>query len=292
MNVPDEVRKCVAFLVYKDSNGMKLAGTAFLVGISSSDPDFPQLVFSYAVTAKHVIDAIRENSADGKVYFRMNHKGVGAKLVESRLEDWRFHPSDRSVDVAVIPGSVGQEFDHLLYPVAAFATPEVIARNGVGIGDEVFLVGLFVHHFGQARNIPIVRIGNIAAMPEEKVQTATGDIDAYLIEARSIGGLSGSPVFVNLSGVRNVGGSLRVGGAGFYLLGLMHGHWYVKPEADTVVIDSYDEAVNMGIGIVIPSQKILEVLDQPEFQESRRRQIDELRKQNPPAQDAKASASS
>jgi hypothetical protein len=290
VNVPDEVRKCVAFLAYKDSEGMKLAGTAFFVGVMSPTPDHPQLAYSYAVTAKHVIDAITKNSVDGFVYFRVNFKGDGAKLIASKVVDWRFHPSDRSVDVAVLPVPSAQDLDYLFYPSVSFATPEVIKAQGIGIGDEVFLVGLFVHHFGQERNIPILRVGNIAAMPEEKVQTNAGLMEAYLVEARSIGGLSGSPVFVNLSGVRTVGGTMRVGGAGFYLLGLMHGHWYVKPESDTVVIDSRDEAVNMGIAIVIPAQKILEVINQPEFEESRKKQLDELRKQNAPTPDSKASS--
>jgi len=288
MNVPDEVRKCVAFLACKDSKGMKLGGTAFIVGISSPTPDFPQLSFTYAITAKHVIDAIKENSVDGLAYLRLNFKGDGAKLIQSKLVDWRFHPSDKSVDVAVLPIPMAQEFDHLFYPSVSFATPEVIKNQGIGIGDEVFLVGLFVHHFGQERNIPILRVGNIAAMPEEKVHTKAGLVDAYLVEARSIGGLSGSPVFVNLSGVRTVGGNLSVGGAGFYLLGLMHGHWHVEPESDTVVVDSRKESVNMGIAIVIPAQKILEVLNQPEFEEARKKQIDILRKQNAPTPDSKA----
>jgi hypothetical protein len=32
----------------------------------------------------------------------------------------------------------------------------------------------------------------------EKVAASFGDADAYLVEARSIGGLSGSPVFIDL----------------------------------------------------------------------------------------------
>ena len=73
------------------------------------------------------------------------------------------------------------------------------------MGDEVFVVGLFRHRHGTQRNIPIVRVGNLAALTEEKVATNDfGLVDAYLIEARSIGGLSGSPVFLNLWVVRHV----------------------------------------------------------------------------------------
>lgn len=53
-------------------------------------------------------------------------------------------------------------------------------------------------------------------IPSELIHTdKLGDIEVYLIEARSIGGVSGSPVFVRESFPR----------AGkHYLLGLMHGH--------------------------------------------------------------------
>jgi hypothetical protein len=55
---------------------------------------------------------------------------------------------------------------------------------------------------GRKRNIPIVRTGNISMIPSEKVpgiQIRRGESvesEVYLIEARSVGGLSGSPVFI------------------------------------------------------------------------------------------------
>ncbi len=112
-------------------------------------------------------------------------------------------------------------------------------------------------------------------MPEEPVQTkALGAIDAYLVEARSIGGLSGSPVFVHLSGVRR--GSLTLGQEPIYWLGLMHGHFDLE-RLETDVVESdilMDIKVNMGIAIVVPVSKILEVLNQDEFAEARKKQDD------------------
>ena len=95
-------------------------------------------------------------------------------------------------------------------------------------------------------------------IPDEPVPTKMGMTEAYLIEARSIGGLSGSPAFVYK---RNR----------FYLLGLMHGHWDIPPENknDFVDMDSFG-SVNMGIAIVVPAKKILEVLNQPKLVELRR----------------------
>jgi hypothetical protein len=282
MPIPDEVRKCVAFLAYRDAQGMiQLAGTVFFVVIN-----FPGETLGgsgYAITAKHVIEGIRQDSSDGKVYVRLNLRNVGARYAESRIEDWQFHPTDSSVDVAVHPFPPSADYDHLVFPSSGIATPDVIRTQNIGIGDEVFITGLFVHHYGQQRNIPIIRMGNIAAMPEEKVRTTIGDIDAYLIEARSIGGLSGSPVFVNTTGPRAVGNIISVGSGGIFLLGLVRGHWDIPPsETDSVIVDNRGESVNMGIAIVVPSQKILEVLNHPVFQRARNEALSSQRAQNTP----------
>ena len=91
----------------------------------------------------------------------------------------------------------------------------------------------------QNRNIPIVRIGNLASLDEEKVQTEGGPIDAYLIEARSLGGLSGSPVFLNLGTVRQIKRQVVGAESGapiIFLLGLIHGHY--DTQASTIDSDA------------------------------------------------------
>lgn len=60
-------------------------------------------------------------------------------------------------------------------------------------------------------------------LPDEKVETKFfGDIDAYLIESRSLGGVSGSPVFFCKPQQTNKG---LTPGIKVYLGGLIHGHW-------------------------------------------------------------------
>jgi hypothetical protein len=59
------------------------------------------------------------------------------------------------------------------------------------------MVGLFTRFTGTTHLIPIVRTGNVAMMPRDRLPIAGfGEMEAYLAEGRSIGGLSGSPVFV------------------------------------------------------------------------------------------------
>lgn len=107
-------------------------------------------------------------------------------------------------------------------------------------------------------------------MPDEAVDSKLGPLDAYLVEARSIGGLSGSPVFVNLGLHRKINGQIMQAGGEhgmFNLLGMMHGHYAVKtPISDEVTVDRLsDEVINMGIAIVIPADCIVAVINSPEM---------------------------
>jgi hypothetical protein len=148
--------------------------------------------------------------------------------------------------------------DPKIIPTSTFLTDEVIKARNIGTGDEVFMTGLFAYLEETEKNLPIVRMGNIALMPDEPIATKFGKTDAYLIEARSLGGLSGSPAFVH-----------PWQGDRFYLLGLMHGHWDTPNEVSEVPVvqDAVGntESVNVGIAIVVPAKKILEVLDHPEL---------------------------
>jgi hypothetical protein len=153
--------------------------------------------------------------------------------------------------------------DHLVFPMKLCATKDIFREHEVDLGEEVVVSGLFQHHFGAKRNIPIVRVGNLAALNEEKVATKSfGEIDAYLIEVRSIGGLSGSPVFLNLGTIRLVEGQVRHSAAKkpiIYLLGLIHGHFNAVPDEldERDDPDALYEAINAGIAIVVPIESIL-----------------------------------
>jgi hypothetical protein len=133
-------------------------------------------------------------------------------------------------------------------------------------------------------------------MPDEKVDTNTfGSIDAYLIEARSIGGLSGSPVFVHLGIVRNIQGQIRHASNPtgiFYLLGLVHGHWDIPENAtDNMTEDISGGKINMGIAIVVPAVKIFEIINQPKWIEERQAVMEEGKKKTLPTEDSKAKPS-
>ncbi len=253
VRIPDSVRKCVVFL-YSFVPGPKLffpRGTAFLLSMS-----FDELThWVYMVTAKHVIDGIKQ-TGDHMVYLRINKPAGGYEWLSTDPENWVGHPSkDEFVDVAAHP-----IWDVEAIPSDAISFPlesNVTKVENVGPGDDLFMVGLFAHHQGREQSLPIIRVGNIAAMPQEPIRSKLGRMTGYLIEARSLGGLSGSPVFLHA-------------GSQMYLLGLMHGHWDTDVAEDMVVDDGFQKgSINTGIGIVVPAGKIVETLNQPIFEEER-----------------------
>ena len=274
MRIPDEVRKCVAFVGCNTEKGMRWGGTAFFVGVPTSRAG---VQVHYLVTAKHVIQKIAEEGSDHQVYLRINKKDNTAEVIKVPVSSWRFHPDDLSSDAAVVSVSI-PDADYLLVLDDTAISNELLKKMDIGVGDEIFLTGLFVSHIGMQRNIPIVRRGTIAAMPGQQIETNMGPMEAYLVEVRSIGGLSGSPVFVHLGPVRinpQTGHYQMLQNDNFYWLGLMHGHWNVKPSH--VAQDSPgEEAVNMGIAIVVPSSKILEVINQPMYVEARKKWEEDL----------------
>ncbi len=274
MQVPDEIRKCVCF-VYSKEPDERLAprGTAFFVSVARGGGHGG--TFVYLVTARHVLTRIDQDRPDGTFRLRLNSVQGGVLWVETNVEQWHTHPDVTLVDdAAVMPWAPpAEQVDYRTYPLESVATEQVIRDQAIGTGDEVFLPGLFVSHTGIDRNIPIVRIGNIAAMPDEPVETRIGALDAYLVEARSIGGLSGSPVFVNAGASRQIGGNtVFAGGPMFYLLGLMHGHYTVDvgKVGAAKTDDLSDEAINMGIAVVLPVTRVLDVINSEELTKMRR----------------------
>ncbi len=271
MLISDEVRKCVAYIGYRlPTSDIAFKGTAFFVGCPIEDTEKH---WAYVVTAKHVIQKISDlEGFNGKICLRVNIKGGEARTIETDVDKWVFHPDETEVDIAVYPHIQIKDFDIVMIPFSMFSSQESRKELEFSIGEEVFLTGLFYNHRGRHRNIPIVRMGNVVALPEEKIKTGMGFIDAYLVESRSIGGLSGSPVFVNYGITRIIENTRKHYDSKYgsqYLLGIMHGHWDIDllNEDHASIEEKKKETVNMGIAIVTPIEKLLEVLNQPRIRE-------------------------
>ncbi len=278
VNVQDIVKDCVLFLGTKEKGHFRPKATAFHVRY-----DEDGLGFIYLITAEHNITGFREKNWD--LWNRANLKDGKVLETKMSLENWWFHPDSGKAptDVAVCPVVFHPDEKYRTIPLngkeGIAGTADVLAKNYIGLGDEIVITGLFRSHHGRQQNIPIIRIGTIATMKEEPVYTKyCGYTDAYLIEARSISGLSGSPVFVNVPPfhITNDGAIEATRGSRLYFLGLMHGHFDVQNLNEDMVADSDDDAskgINTGIGVVIPVEKIIETLEGDEMSEQRKQAV-------------------
>lgn len=260
MLVNEEFRKCVTFL-YKDvqtPTGSERwpVGSAFFVVVEVISDRWAV----YVITARHVVD------------------GSGLLLLRMPMKDGRFTdlPVDPDAweqslqtDVAVARLPASDAFDFIHIRLQELADEAFVQQHGVGEGDDVFFSGLFIGHYGQGAPQPIIRFGNIALMPREPVNveisknpTTFRNIEAYLVEARSWGGQSGSPAFVTFPPDRHMGGGLVIGGGPpFALLGLVQGIW--KDPKGAKAPDPSGEGVvevNMGISVVVPAYRVKDVL--------------------------------
>jgi hypothetical protein len=265
MLIPEVIKKCVVFVGVESTKGgsspVHWGGTGFFVMLESGS--LSNIHFMYLVTAGHVAKQLKGQ----RFFIRANTKdGHSVTFQGDDTVKWWSHPEDDAADVAVFPFPTLPEaligrLDYSALPTTVFLNENDRAKEGIGEGNEVVIVGLFSRHAGNSKNLPLVRMGTVAMFPEERIPIRNyGNMDAYLIEARSIGGLSGSPVFV-----LHHPGKSRLG---LHLLGLVHGHWDVGPDQ---IIDvtredaSSKDNINMGIAIVTPAKKIIETINRKEL---------------------------
>jgi hypothetical protein len=96
------------------------------------------------------------------------------------------------------------QLDLNIYPIKRLPYGGILFEDrvqsfGIGPGDDVFIIGRFINREGHQKNTPSVRFGNIAQMPGEPIIDDDGIAqESYLVEARSIPGYSGAPVFVHI----------------------------------------------------------------------------------------------
>jgi hypothetical protein len=248
--------------------------TGFLVSTIEHD-----MHWTHVVTAEHVVE--RLHNAGHKILIGGTARNGSLLAVGTfDIDCWHFHPNNANepADVAVAPLDRAQRFANIpigfSHEPSLICTRRVFEHYGVGLGDEVVAMGLFSSHYGKQQQIPIVRIGHLAALRGEPVNTKyCGGLDAYLVEMMSIGGLSGSPVFVNIPTKSEKEGKLHLG-AQTWLLGMMHGHFDVQDLNADVEHDDVRGAINSGIGVVIPIEKIIETLAHPELAKLRKEAAD------------------
>ena len=258
--------------VAEAETGTRTGGSGFLVG-QPCDHGSAE-VHLYAVTNAHVVEK------GGRVARAMRRDGT-ARIFD--LRGWQVHPTGEDVAVCWIekasvedahgihwvprewfsvPGDFGPETTRDSWP---WRTGPIIA------GEDTVSVARFIGFDGNERNQPSVRFGNLTSTELFSVNQRPGrdhDQRSFLVEARSLGGYSGSPVFVFRTSTYFNGGVPPVESA--LLLGIGWGH--IKHPTDEQ--REYDVEIetpglptagryNSGVMAVVPAAILAELLDDP-----------------------------
>lgn len=243
----------VGFLYYEKSEGFDLnkkpAGTCFFVL-----QDTGSRKSHYIVTAKHVLDEMRDG--DGETFVRVNRQGSGVLSIPLDDSAWVLHPE---VDLAVYDG----------FPDVAAADPKAIVEIAALTLDlissveqqakkikkgwppeeteQVFFIGLMLSYQGDGRNYPVVRMGHVALNTDEPIDLESGLSRYRIIESQCYPGNSGAPVWAYLEN--------RRGGYKSIFLGVLTLGFQSEPETVGIV-----KIVNYGISAVVPGEYLAEMI--------------------------------
>jgi hypothetical protein len=256
-------------------------GTAFFIGFPD-ERGGAGFEFAYIVTCKHVL-----READGSllpwVAVRLNLKAptmpTGYEFMRLPVVDdkgnllWLDDPDNPSDDVALLPFLPDlSKFDYKVIPSKLFLTKEVAKQDRFTEGDSLYFIGLLPQYYGQNKNYPVVRKGSVALITDELLDTPTGKQAAYIAEIAAWPGNSGSPVFVNLGGMR--AGNLTVGES-FAFVGLLEGYFMNRApvEATETAQAFMGDPSNIGISFVVPADSLLHVLNSAKAKEYRDREL-------------------
>jgi hypothetical protein len=261
MRVSETARRGVVFLGRQREDGtVHYGGTGFLVHYVEEGVNV-----CYLVTARHVAERLTT-----RFIVRANLRDGGSEEIAYQDPYWAF-PEDPTVDIAlalcVLPGD---HFENTYFRLNDGLVPE----SEVTCGDPISIIGLFRLHKGSSRNIPVVHSGHIAALPDPKERIPAKDgsgrvvgVVAYLIEAQTLEGLSGSPVwitrFAKLPGVKTQFSNAPQVMAGMSLLGVYQASWEGVPDEVLAAERNFSAAVRVpvGVGLVVPGREIVKVIE-------------------------------
>jgi hypothetical protein len=275
------IRKSVGFLTVtylKDGRIQQISGTCFFTFYEDKRLG-ENRGFPYLVTNRHMAVPgveVGHNYPVQKVTVRLNLRNAAQSVAATEETiplggdlHWTL-PADEAVDLAVLAGRPDVEkYDFAEVPVSLFVSKQEIEEQRIDAGDNVAFGGFFYQFPGQRKIQPIIREGMLAMMPDEEVETTLhkpGHL--YLADVHAFHGNSGSPLFVNLGGMRN--GSLYLGSS-YHLLGIISGYYLEDADFKLTVATTVEGTLhaNSGIALAVPAYELKALLDSPTLQEAR-----------------------
>jgi len=263
-----QVRHTVIFITMHCLRGVQpvtAQGTGFFIQVADSRLPADS-GFVYLVTNRHMAmcwDDDRNPMQVQDLSIRVNMKdGSSQEFTAIGNLPWIL-PKKDSVDLAIVPMALDPtKCDYRTIPDSLFVTDDVAKKESVSEGIKIIFSGFFYQVPGLKHVQPIIREGVVAMMPDEDLMTTTGKMGrVYLGEVHAFHGNSGSPVFVDLGGIR--GALMRVG-EDYRLLGIVSGG-YGEGEQNALVLETplASKPGNSGIAVIVPASELRALLDEP-----------------------------
>jgi hypothetical protein len=254
--------------------GEQMGGTGFLLGWPMPNG---YGATAWVVTNKHIIEQAHWT-------VRINTKGGGFACIDTDDREWICCPNS---DLAVRPIKLCPDVHQFTYLLREWLlTKEWYEALDIGPGDECITIGRFVGHGGRSLNLPAARFGQISQSPKEPVFVDNKPQECFLVESRSIGGTSGSPVYVKLdpgSYRRTIDGNIAPDGTVLrqdkfptkpLLLGVC---FAMVPSWQSICDQNYQEVqngwrvqLNTGMMGVVPAWHLHDFMDSGEASEVRK----------------------
>jgi hypothetical protein len=270
----------VVFLFRRDwKTGQAIPeGTGMIVGRPWRS--IPGRSHYYVVTNWHLLRI-------GATIIRVNTDNGSSRPIDTEPDKWQF--INRGDDLAVYDitddlTDAGNDDEEKIVSIdeSVFVTPDFITSHNIGIGDEVFMVGLFIGHPGKDQNLPLGRFGNLGRLASEQspIEQPNGRLrPSHLVDMRSRGGFSGSPVFIYrtpFTDLSKFAGQMRSmmpnPGNSFLMFLGVHCAQFLE-EAKATVAESKGDIIREGdilripssMTVVVPAWQVTRVLDLPYF---------------------------
>lgn len=232
----------------------------------------------FLVTNKHVIHVDPQRRKDAlflTLYLnvreedgRISGASFRAPLVEDGQRLWREHPHPDvdvfTVDVTDLVNS-NPRIENKGADYSLFGFPDVLKKENITEGDEVFIIGYPLGLFHTRINSPLVRQGIIATKIGERIQIQMRlpsgeskhmEIPGFLVDAAIVPGSSGSPVVLKPIIGRRVGEKISLETAQPYLLGIVS-----ASETATLRVEDHMFPTFAGLGIVFDVSTIQETIE-------------------------------
>ncbi len=162
--IPHQLTQAVFYIYPSEDdaiNNTEFGATGFFFGV---DSEFSDGMYCYAVTNSHVIF---QDGMENPV-IRVNTTEKKFDVIKTSQSNWLRHFDGD--DVAICPIQIeSDKIDGSCFTREFIVNEDFLKEYAVGAGDDVFMIGRFRVHAGRAKNLPVVRFGNIAAMNYEGI---------------------------------------------------------------------------------------------------------------------------